>query len=147
MSDRQQYTIIHTLIKMLRWSTDSKEEVVISYTGDQTKTSLKDMTSAQRDDLISFLKAQATEQDATKSACQNIRRGIIAVAHSLGWYQYKDDVLVLKEGKKQIDYSRLNGYLTTRTAAKKALNDMDKTELQAAYAQLNKYYLTTLKGK
>ena len=125
----------------------------MSYTNDATKVSLNDLTFEQASDLVKFLNHKiCTQTNNDQAACQSIRRRIIAIAYQMGWYLRDEEgklILRMKEGEmvKQLDYGYLDGWLMNRTAAKKALNEMNKSELNAAAVQINQYYLTTLKAK
>ena len=159
-----QYACIHIALKALQWDERVKEELVISYTGDPAKKSLKDLSYEQASDLIAFLNAQITPSVAKphsnkkldKISADKIRKRIIAICHNMGWYRRDENrrlILVpapdgaLDGWKKLIDYDHLDNYLLTRSAAKKKLNEMNVAELNAAAVQLNRYYLTTLKAK
>lgn len=56
----------------------------------------------------------------------NMRRKVLFLAHQLGW----------KINQSQVDWTRLNGFLTSRSAAKKVLNKQSHTELSDTITQL-----------
>ena len=143
-----QYGRIHAALKMLKLGKEQKEDMVYSYTGDAAKVSLKDLDFDQASDLIGKLNemvspstAQASPADADKAACNKIRRSILAVCHNLKWYRKdENDVLILKNGKPQLDYVRIDDFCLMRIASHKRLNDMTKEELQTARYQFDQTY-------
>ena len=144
-----QYSAIYAALGSLKWDRTVKEELVMSYTNDAAKVSLTDLTFEQASDLVKFLNEKVrTQTDNDKDACNSIRRRIIAIAHQMGWYvRDGDGQLILFFGKKKLDYFHLDNWLITHSKAKKALNDMNKSELVKAAVQINQYYLTTLNAK
>ena len=150
----RQYSCIWIAIKALKWSDDAKEELVISYTKDAKKTSLTDLTFEQAEDMKNFLNGllnpsteqPTTNKDADRIACDKIRKRIIATCHNLGWYiTDADGQLTLKDGKKQIDYTRINQYCLEHTAAHRAFNSLTKEQLQAAAYQFDRMLVNYLK--
>lgn len=134
---------------MLKLGEEDKKNMVFSYTGDENKLSLKDLTFEQCADLVRKLNEQvspstaqpAVNKDADKEACNKIRRGILAICHNLKWYKKdENDVLILKDGKPQLDYVRIDDFCLMRSSAHKKLNEMSKEELQKARYQFDQTY-------
>ena len=166
-STASQYGRIYAALKALGIDEDGKKDMVVAYTCDPAKTSLKDLTFEQCSDMVMKLNhmispsaapagmnirkaptlkgVYADESAADREISQKIRRKIIAIAHNLGWYRKHDDgSLDLKDFKKQLDYAHLDMWLIKHTAAKKRLNEMNKSELQKAAYQIDSMYKATI---
>lgn len=60
-----------------------------------------------------------------------LRRKILSICHELGWYKIgADGKLILKDGKQQLDFDRINNYCLKYGHYHKPLNNHTGDELQ-----------------
>lgn len=65
------------------------------------------------------------------SSMEKMKLKILSLCHQMQWYREG----VIKNGKKVLDYERLDKFCLERTAAKKKFNDMNERELREFVTQ------------
>ena len=103
----EQIKMIHTLLRdEIKQDKDLKASLIVQFTEDENKTSTKDLTFVQANDLIYFLqtgKVPTNEAWATFDAKVRQHRYILSLCHQLDWVQ--------KENPKYVDLNHLGAWL------------------------------------
>lgn len=112
-----------------------KEEMVLTYTDGRTKH-ISQMHNIEAEALLHYInnlnKSKApSPQQANAGSRENImRRKVLAICHTLGWYKRTEgDKLVLVNGKPQLDFNRIDKFCLERSHAKKTLQAHTAQEL------------------
>jgi hypothetical protein len=136
----QQNRQLHTLFGSLHIDTDTKKDIVNTFSAGRTETT-KELYKNEADELIKWLNGQTAARETPEN---KMRRSILACCHTMRWYKRTGETLLLIDRKPQLDFDRINACCETHTAAKKPLNDQNKEELQATvyqFRQMAKNYL------
>jgi hypothetical protein len=105
-----------------------KQELVSGFTSGRTIHS-SEMWEYEAIKMIKWLKEQNIEMQQYNAA-NNMRRKILAICHTLGWYQRNPDgSLQLRHGKPQLDFARINAFCRERTRYKKPFRELSAAEL------------------
>jgi len=133
---KSQIVRIHTLLPdILKKDKEQKKFLVQKFTGDWNKTSTKDMTIEQANDLIVRLGGQAIQYDnwAYFDAKLAAHRNILSLCMQLRWQVYNDF-----KCHYYADLYRLSEWLKSkRSPVNKPLLKMNKTELSKIIVALN----------
>lgn len=111
---------------------EAKEEMVKSFTGDPTKTSLKDLTFDQANQILKNMGYHPFKQEKKFDDKNPKHRIIMSLLHEIGWK-------FTSYGKQYADLDRLGKWLMTdkRSPVKKQnLMQMDNKELEKVIAAL-----------
>ncbi|OJV30471.1 MAG: hypothetical protein BGO32_08745 [Bacteroidetes bacterium 37-13] len=113
-----------------------KAELVNGFTSGRTEHS-SEMFEFEAINMIKWLKEQNQEprsksQEPPSDVANRMRKKILAICHTMAWYKRDDNKeLILKGGKPQLDFARINAFCTTRCPGKKPLQKYSLTELPA----------------
>jgi hypothetical protein len=105
---------------------DDKGLLVHSHTEGRT-THSSEMQEWEAQGLIMHLqRTQLVEEEK----CQHMRRKILAICHTLGWYgRNLDQTLIVHNGKPVLDFVRINKFCEERGNAHKPLQKHTSKEL------------------
>jgi hypothetical protein len=108
--------------------TEVKADLVSVITLGRTKSTSKlfeDEAKAIINQLQLRINAEADKADV-------MRKKILAICHTMAWYQRDGNKeLILKNGKPQLDFARINAFCSTRCPGKKPLQKYTAAELPA----------------
>lgn len=116
----QQNRRLHQLIGMLGLAPDNKALLVSTYTDGRTESSTE-LLQTEASALINFLDAQVKESNQTER-CNKMRKKILSICHQMGWYKRVAGVLVMRQGRRELDYDAINKFCTERGPYKQDLN-------------------------
>jgi hypothetical protein len=111
-----------------------KQELVSGFTQGRTVHS-SEMHQHEAEALIRFLRAHLQERQPAAATAANradrMRKKILAICHTLGWYRRNafTGELILKNGKPQLDFMRINAFCVARSKHHKTLNEHTAAEL------------------
>lgn len=120
----QQLKCFNTIVSNQKISKDDKETMVLGISGGRA-TSSKDLFFNEAAALIGHLK-KATPIMPDEG--HKMRGKILSICHTLGWYKAVNGEWVMVNGKKLLDYDRINAFCLK--AGKKRLDKFDLKELQ-----------------
>lgn len=123
--------------------TKNKPEMVYSFTEGRTH-STAEMSYYECQAMIDHLRAKHSLTDDGQRA-NNMRRKIISICHQLGWYEKKDDKLILKDGKPVIDMVRINEWCIKYSHQHKGLNAHSVMDLRVLVTQFERVLSSHLK--
>lgn len=121
--------LLHKLLTE-RGIMEHKAELVSGFTEGRTEHS-SEMLECEARALVAFLRQQANDKPAPpRDAADRMRKKVLAICHTLGWYvRSADGNLVLRNGKPQLDWQRIDGFCRERTKFKKPLQQLTAAEL------------------
>lgn len=90
--------------------------------------------------------APVQSKESNQDKLNRLRRNVLRYCHEMGtWYlKDADQNIVLKNGKPVFDYSAIDAYCLTHSAAKKKLNDHNVDELTKLIFQFKKMTQNTI---
>jgi len=121
------FALLHSLHLL-----DVRAEIVLTHTEGRT-ASITKLTQAEAGAIIDYLKT--AQNRAAPSAIDRQRRKLIAQFHTLGWHKINAETgqaETLPDGRRKLNYERIDAWLIKHTPAHKPLNQMDAHELQTA---------------
>lgn len=131
-----------------------KGELVHGFTSGRT-THSSEMLEFEAINMIKWLKEHLPAHAAVVSpsrrgqgedAADKMRKKILAICHTLGWYQRDaDGALLLRQGKPQLDFERINAFCTERTRFKKPLQRLSAAELPSVITSFEQLLKSDLK--
>lgn len=105
-----------------------KAELVHGFTEGRT-TSSTELLEYEALNLIGFLDQQFKEAGKPDKA-DRMRKKVLALCHTMGWYQRDaNGQLVMKQGRAQLDYKRIDAFCTERGPYHKPLQQHTAAEL------------------
>lgn len=110
-----------------------KETLVLAFTDGRTEH-ISDMSYSEAERLlqyINYLNKPATATAPNKNAAADrMRKKILAHCHQMGWYvRNEQGQLILKNGKPQLDFGRIDNFCISRGKYKKPLQRHTQAEL------------------
>jgi hypothetical protein len=115
-----------------------KETLVLAFTDGRTEhISQMDYSEAERLlQYINYLNKPASATPQNNPAADRMRKKILAHCHQMGWYvRNEQGQLVLKNGKPQLDFGRIDHFCTGRGKFKKPLQRHTPAELRTLLYQ------------
>lgn len=145
--------LLHKLLTE-RGIMEHKPELVSGFTEGRTAHSSQ-MLECEARQLIAFLRQRANNKPAPtappRDAADRMRKKALAICHTLGWYMRDaDGHLLLRNGKPQLDWQRIDGFCRERTRFKKPLQQLSAAELPSvitSFERLLKHDLTHEKNQ
>jgi hypothetical protein len=121
-----------------------RHDLVLSFSHGRTDNSAE-LTDQEVDDLINHLSTKAPEKHGpTRSGVdykgQQMRRRILSLCHTIGWNSINPQT-----SKHEIDWDRLNGWMSKYGYLHKKLNEYTFKELPRLVTQFEHMVKTTLK--
>jgi NADH pyrophosphatase NudC (nudix superfamily) len=121
-----------------------KGELVSGFTSGRTIHS-SEMLEYEAINMIKWLKEQIEEMKQYNVA-NMMRRKILAICHTLGWYvRDENDTLKLQQGKPVLDWQRINRFCCERTKYKKPLRELSASELPSVITSFERLLKSDLK--
>lgn len=108
-----------------------KADLVHTYSSERTEHS-SELMEFEAINLIKYLRGLQTGQQPTPAtnSSDKMRKKILAIAHTLAWYQrHADGKLVSNNGKQVLDMARINAFCTEKGPYKKPLQLHTEKEL------------------
>jgi hypothetical protein len=142
-ADLHQIKTIHALLPAHLRDADVKAEFIHSFTEDPQRTSTKQLTSIEAEEVIYFLKTgrNATYAHfATFDHNNRQHRYILSITHQLGWVKYHAD-----KQKMLPDLERLGAWLRKYGHQHKPLKNYTEAELPKLVHQLENLLKTQTK--
>ncbi len=125
----QQIKIIHTIIpEVYKKDKDQKKELVYQFTGDYSRTSTKDLTFNEANELIQRFGGKPVSYDhwGIFDAKNPQHRKILSLLQEMGWTVYNKN-----KGQNVADIYRLSEWLKSkRSPVNKPLKKMSTKEIQ-----------------
>ena len=132
---------LYQLLTMLQLK-EQKEELILEATENRTKSSAE-LTAMEASHLIKHLENKLPNQQwsvnkwlrdkqAKKDeSSDRMRKKILSLCHQMGWYvRDAGGKLVLKNGKQQLDYTRIDAFCAAKSPQHKALQAHTADELR-----------------
>jgi len=105
-----------------------KSDLVNTFTDGRTQHS-SEMMEYEATELVQHLRQLEKTKPAT-DGCDVMRKKILAICHTHGWYQrHADSKLVMKDGRPVLDMARINAFCMQRGPFKKPLQLHTEKEL------------------
>ena len=140
MITTQQIQRIHALLPTkIRQDKEQKAQLMAQYTGNPKRSSTKDLSYLQAQDLITTLGGQNVENWALFNKTSTQQMNVLSICIQLGWSSYS-----LEYGRYLADLNRLSNWLkSSRSPVQKRLKKMSRAELtkiiSALEIMLNKH--------
>lgn len=137
---------IHAILPMeIKRDREMKKSLIIQFTGDQDKTSTKDLTKSQAKLLIEKLNGNPSPAPKRKSWSSFDKNNqqhkyILSLCHQIGWVKYHH-----QQKRMVADLDQLSGWLKKYGYLKKPLMDYNNQELPTLINQLEKVLTTEYK--
>ncbi|MGN6604543.1 MAG: hypothetical protein ACTHK8_18940 [Ginsengibacter sp.] len=106
---------------------EQKANIVLSFTEGKSESS-KDLTDAQANDMIAYLRRQ---QQAQEEPANKMRRRILSMAHEMHWYL---------PGARKLDMEHINDWCKKFGYLHKELNQYSYKELPKLVTQFSAVY-------
>lgn len=138
----QQIITIHTLLPAeVKLDKELKAALISQYTGDENKTSTRDLSYSQAYELIKDLQANKNASPIFLRS-DKMRKKIISMAHDMGWQYWSEAKQKMCANIKEIDsWCEKYGY------KHKALDDYTYEELPALVTQFESLYKDRMSKK
>ena len=136
----QQSRTIHTLLPAHLKEPEAKAELIASFTADPTRSSTKDLTTLEADDLIYFLRHGVNARYAsyaTFDSSNRQHRYILSLAHQLGWVVYSN-----AQRRMVPDLEQLGGWIRKYGHRHQPLKQYTGVDLTKLVTQLEKVVKT-----
>lgn len=136
---------LHAELNRAGWM-EHKPDLVTSFTEGRTHHS-SEMNDAEARELISHIRRnnpktksarqfETTGIPASSNAADKMRKKILSMCHKMQWYK-RDEYgsLLLKKGKPQLDWERIDNFCVARSHYKKELKKHSSQELPTLVTQ------------
>lgn len=139
---KQQIASIHGLLPAgIKYNAEAKGEVVIQFTGCNTKTSTKDLTFQQANELIKRFGGTPHKPTRNKfgffDKTNQTHKYILSLCRQIGWVTHKQGYGIIPDTDLLGDWLQNTGYL------KKPLKDYTPAELPKLVSQFEKVVKNT----
>lgn len=132
---QQQIIIIHTLLPtQVKQDKELKCALIAQYTGDETKTSTRDLSYSQAYELIRDLQVNQKHNPTTMRS-DKMRKKIISMAHDMGWQYYNES-----KRKMCADIKAINSWCEKYGFLHKSLDSYTYAELPTLVSQFEQVY-------
>lgn len=108
---------------------DARSEIILAHSNGRTASVAK-LEEGEADSVISFLSAAATRTSTPTIEKQRLK--LLALFHELGWHKLHAETgqpMLLPDGRRKLDYDRINAWCKKHTPTHKEFNEMNGLEL------------------
>lgn len=138
MIGKKQIQTIHTLLPAVyKQDKELKANLIYQFTEDNTKTSTKDLTEQQADELIWFLKTGKRMDMSSYALFDNNNQQhlyMLSLCHQIGWVDFND-----KLNRMVADLNTLGTWLQKYGYLHKALKQYTNKELPKLVSQFENF--------